>query len=357
MAPAALTDDDIHKTIAAVKTHGGVSQAAPHLGLSRLQAEHRIRVGIERGFTSRADLRPKREPKEYARLPQSADECWDVLDRAIGRYRKTEKPPAYRSKKERRIVVAGDLHAPFHNPEAVAKMLADTEGFDQLIINGDLQDFYAISRFTKHEQVSIERELAAVDGLLGTFSAHYPDVLIVDGNHDRPRFEKQLRTLLPIELVHVLEFLTDGNFSAIKALSRRYKNIRFAPIMVGRHKIAWAAQEGDLIVSHAERSSRVPSGVLRVVDEWLTDQHDALGLKPWRVLVQAHTHQIGMFPWRSDKLLVEGGCLCSVHGYQLDSKVFGRGQRLGYVTLTQRDGVTDLSSVRFHWLDPVLRAA
>lgn len=355
MAAHALTDAEVQTTIDAVREHGGVTAAADALGMSRVSVEHRVRTGITRGLTTRQALRPQKPAPEYARLPQSADECWDVLDRAIGRYRQTPKPPRYVAKKTRRIVVAGDFHAPFHHAEAVARMLADTAGYDQLIVNGDLQDFYSISRFTKHEQVSIERELAAVDGLLGQFSAHYGDVVIVDGNHDRPRFEKQLRTLLPIELIHVLEFLTQGNFSAIAVLARRYPNIRFAPIKVGRHAIAWAAQEGDLIVSHAERSSRVPSGVLRVVDEWLTDQHEALGLQPWRVLVQAHTHQIGMFPWRADKLLVEGGCLCSVHGYQLDSKVFGRGQRLGYVTLTQVDGVTDLSSVRVHWLDPVLR--
>jgi hypothetical protein len=110
-------------------------------------------------------------------------------------------------------------------------------------------------------------------------------------------------------------------------------------------------------VTHAEKYSKVPGSALRGIEEWFSDQHDILGLEPWRVLVQAHTHALGWIPWRSDRLLVEQGCMCHVHGYQLDAKVAGRGQRLGYVTLTQRDGVTDMSSVRTHWLDPVLRAA
>jgi predicted phosphodiesterase len=258
---------------------------------------------------------------------------------------------------DKRIVIAGDFHAPFHSVPAVAAMVAQTAGFDQLIVNGDLQDFYAISRFTKHESVPIEREMAAVDGLLGTFSASYPDVLIVDGNHDRSRFEKQLRHLLSLEMMHVIDLLTGGNLSAIAVLAKRYANVRFAPIQVGRHKLSWCAQEGDLIVTHAEKYSRVPGAALRGIEEWFADQHEAIGVHPWRVLIQAHTHQLGWFPWRSDRLLVEGGAMCEVHGYQLDARIAGRPQRLGYVTLNQRDGVTDIASVRCHWLDPQLRAA
>jgi len=362
MPQHALTDAEILASIAAVKQHGTVTAATEATGMPRGTLDNRLRAGVARGLVTREELRPKKPERltpELQRLPQSADECWEVLDRAIGRYRAQPKPPKYQAKKTRRIVIASDLHAPFHHAEAVARMLEETKGFDQLIINGDLQDAYSVSRFIKHEAVSWEREMAAVDALLSQFCAQYPDVLIVDGNHDRPRFEKVLRSQLSMEQMAALEFICEGNFSSIRALAKRkgYQNARFAPIKVGRYNLSWAAQEGDLVVTHAERSSRVPSGVLRVIDEWLTDQHEALGLKPWRVLVQAHTHQLGMFPWRSDKLLVEGGALCGTMGYQLDAKIFGRGQRLGYVTLTQHDGVTDLASVRFHWLDPVLRAA
>jgi predicted phosphodiesterase len=363
MATPPVSDELVKQAVAARLQHGSNVAAAAALGYARTKIEHRLRLAVDRGFTTREAMNEatRKPPVPAPRLPQSADECWDVLDRAIGRYRDTPKPPPYKSTKfsDKRIVIAGDLHAPFHHVEAVGKMLADTHGFDQLIVNGDLQDSYSVSRFVKYEVVSWEREVAAVDALLGQFCARFPDVLIVDGNHDKPRFEKVLRTQLSVEVMAALEFITEGNFSSIRALVKRkgYGNARFAPIKVGRYNLSWAAQEGDLIVTHAERSSRVPSGVLRVVDEWLTDQHEALGLNPWRVLVQAHTHQLGMFPWRSDKLLVEGGALCGTMGYQLDAKVFGRGQRLGYVTLAQRDGVTDFASVRFHWLDPMLRAA
>ncbi len=363
MATPSLTDEECLAAVTAIQAHGGnTTEAAVALGVSRTTLQHRVVLARSRGLIGKQDVgRPKRKtlPEVYDRLPQTADECWAVLDTAIGRTRPQPKPPVYRSPKTKRIVIASDFHAPFHRPDAVAAMLAATKGFDQLIINGDLQDSYSVSRFVKYEAVPWEREMAAVDALLASFAAQYPDVLIVDGNHDRPRFEKALRSQVPLEIVHVIEYLTGGEFSAIRVLMKRkgYQNIRFAPIKVGRHSLSWCAQQGDLIVTHAEKYSKVPGAALRGIEEWFSDQHDVLGLDPWRVLVQAHTHALGMFPWRSDRLLVEGGALCAVHGYQLDARVAGRGQRLGYVTLTQTDGVTDLNSVRFHWLDPVLREA
>jgi predicted phosphodiesterase len=360
MGTPILSDDEVLARIGLVREHGSVGEAALRAGKSRGEIDHAIRLAVTRKMIgSRAELMARPVPSTQCRLPQTADECWQLLDAAIGRTRAQAKPPRPSRSSERRIVIASDFHAPFHHVGAVARMLDDTKGFDQIIINGDLQDSYSVSRFVKHETVPWERELAALDTLLSVFAAQYPDVLIVDGNHDRPRFEKALRSMLPLDMVHVLEHLTQGEFSTIRAMTKRkgYGNIRFAPIKVGRHSVAWCAQQGDLLVTHAEKYSKVPGSALRGIEEWFSDQHDILGLEPWRVLVQAHTHALGWIPWRSDRLLVEQGCMCHVHGYQLDAKVAGRGQRLGYVTLTQRDGVTDMSSVRTHWLDPVLRAA
>lgn len=369
MAAKALDPAVLTETVATLRHHGGNAYAAAKaLGVKASTFTSRLHNCMVSGLVTQDEIAAIRrsaavmrrpESPTAARLPQTADECWEALDKAIGRTRPQPKPPKYANKKRRRIVVASDFHAPFHRPDAVAAMLEATKGYDQLIINGDLQDSYSVSRFTKYETVPWEREMAAVDTLLSAFAAQYPDVLLVDGNHDRPRFEKALRSLLPLEMVHVIEYLSGGEFSAIRALIKRkgYGNIRFAPIKVGRHSLAWCAQEGDLIVTHAEKYSRVPGAALRGIEEWLSDQHDIIGLEPWSVLVQAHTHALGVFPWRSGKVLVEQGCMCAVHGYQLDAKVAGRGQRLGYVTLEQVDGVTDLSTVRFHWLDPVLKAA
>jgi len=362
-----LTDAELKAVVTALAHAGGNQRAAGRaLGVSNAVIQRRMDTARKRGVLTddiEASWARQALPTNSKRLPQTADECWDVLDDYIGRSGRNRKSAAApkslgkTSGRAQRIVIASDFHAPFHDPWAVAELIAREQGADQLVINGDLQDFYSISRFTKYEQVSMESELAAVDALLGQLSAAFPDVVLVSGNHDTARFEKQIRAFLSPELMHVVEFLTGGNLSVLRVLAKRYPNVRFADTQVSRFHIGWFWQQGDLLTAHAEKYSKVPGSALRGIDEWFTDQHDTLGLKPWRVLIQAHTHQLGMIPFKADRLLVEQGCMCATHGYQLQARIMGRPQRLGYVTLNQTAGVTDLNSVRLVWLDADRRAA
>lgn len=356
MAAPEISEHLLRQTCELIARYGSLSGAARASGIPRatlqtryerakqLAYKYSLTVPSLVGTTStRAERRP---------LPESAEGFWRRLDEAIGRAVRPPKPPPPAGTQER-LVIAGDLHAPFHEPDAVAHLIAEEGGGKShtLILNGDIQDFYAISRFAKYERVTIEQELAAVDALLGQFSAAFPRVVIVCGNHDRPRFERQLRTVLSQDMVEVVEFLTGGQLDPIAMLARRYPNIEMARHSVGRHNVGWFYQHGDLLCAHAEKFSRVPGTALRALHEWFEERRQTLQLEPWRVLVQAHTHQFSMIPWMSDALLVEGGCLCQTHGYQLDAKVAGRPQRRGYVTLEQVRGRTQLDSVKFVWWD------
>jgi predicted phosphodiesterase len=361
-----LTDAELQATVDAYLAHGGnKARAAAAIGVSPQLMAQRLKVAKARGHLTTEQEATARSRESYTsgrRLPQTADECWALLDDFIGRNRRNrrKKPEmgAIKPKSGReRIVIASDFHAPFQNNQAVADLITREKGADTLIVNGDLQDFYSISRFTKYENVSMESELAATDALLGQLSAAFPEVVLVAGNHDHARFERQLRDRLSPEMVHVVEYLSGGNLSALRVMAQRYPNVTIADMQVSRFHVGWFWQHGDLLTTHAEKYSRVPGSALRGIDEWFTDQHDTLGLKPWRVLIQAHTHQLGMFPWKADKLLVEGGAMCTTHGYQLQSRIMGRPQRLGYVVLEQTKGVTDINSVRLVWLDAERQAA
>jgi predicted phosphodiesterase len=362
VATPSRTPAQHEEVLALVAKHKGVVAAAARaVGVKLPTLRSRYEAALL--WKANGSLPPERESFHSGRrLPQTADECWALLDDFIGRSKrptlKKRAGPLNSRDSIKRIVIASDFHAPFHDPWAVAELIARESGrADTLIVNGDIQDFYAISRFTKYEQVSVESELAAVDALLGQLSAAFPEVVLVGGNHDTQRFEKQLRTFLSPELVHVVEFLTGGNLSVLRVIAKRYPNVRFADTQVGRFQVGWFWQLGDLVTTHAEKYSRVPGSALRGIEEWFTDQDAVLRLKPWKVLIQAHTHQLGMFPWKADKLLIEGGAMCSVHGYQLQARIMGRPQRLGYVTLEQNMGVTDINSVRIVWLDPDREAA
>jgi predicted phosphodiesterase len=360
MAASALTPAQHAETLALLEKHrGNQTEAAKEAGMPRGTFCSRV-AAAKLWESAGKPLPPERESFHSGRrLPQTADDCWAVLDDFIGRSARPQPVKTAAAKHSRaRIVIASDFHAPFQCNESVAELITREGGrADTLIVNGDIQDFYAISRFTKYESVSIESELAAVDALLGQLSSAFPEVVLVGGNHDTHRFEKQLRSLLSLELVHVIEFLTGGNLSVLRVIAQRYPNVRFAESHVGRFNVGWFYQHGDLICAHAEKYSRVPGAALRGIEEWFTDQDETLGLQPWNVLVQAHTHQLGWFPWKSDRLLVEGGCMCQTHGYQLQARIMGRPQRRGYVTLEQSAGVTDINSVRLVWLDAERKVA
>jgi predicted phosphodiesterase len=297
---------------------------------------------------------------DHITLPRGYESQWLEWQKYIGQARDRYAGPPRRPVKigRQKIVIASDFHAPFHHQEFCAALFEREKDADLLIVNGDLQDFYSISRFTKYETVQFEEEMAAVTLLLEQMSERFPRVLIVSGNHDQQRFEKQLRERLSEEMVKVVQYLAGGNLSAIAAAARRFSNIELAAHRVdATHHVSWFAQVNDLIVAHAEKFSVVPGAAVRKINEWFTDYARTLNLQPWRVLAQAHTHQLGMFPFEADKILLETGCLCETHGYQLAAKIGGRPQRRGYVTLVQDDGRTDLNSIRMHWLDAEEKAA
>lgn len=321
--------------------------------------EREVSSGSKKGMcrfcydTQRSDVTSGRGPiSDQPRvIPQSYEEAIALFRGFIGCARPDYKGPAKAGTNSiKRIAVLSDLHCPFQHNEAFAAFLEREKGADLCILGGDLQDHYSISRFLKYESVPIQAELAAAQMVLEKLSETFPHVVCVSGNHDSPRFEKLLVDRLPLEAVDIIRYLSGGTLSTIDAMARQFPNVEVVSNKIdGRYSASWYYQHGDLIVTHAEKFSRVPGAALRSVEDWLLDFEGALGLKPWRVCSQAHTHQLGWFPFRADKLLIESGCMCHHHGYQFTAKIGGRPQRLGWVSLEMRDGVTDLSSVRPYW--------
>lgn len=285
---------------------------------------------------------------------------WAVWMKEIGmardRYAGPAKPKARSGRLK--ILVVPDLHAPFHDKQAVATMLAKDGDADIAVLMGDIGDGYSVSRFIKYEQhQNYEMELASIAALLQTFSETFPIVRIIDGNHDGARVERQLRERLSPDLITAILSMTGGTLSPIHALCKKFPNIEYEPAKSDRHTLGWMTQIGDAIFAHAEKYSRVPGAALRGIDEWLTDMQGILKIDDFKVLVQAHTHALSLFPFKADRLLIECGCLCTIHGYQLAAKISGRPQRRGYVVLEQVDGKTDINRTRLVWLDAELPAA
>jgi hypothetical protein len=115
------------------------------------------------------------------RFPPSSAETWEpfVLDAP-------------------RTGIISDVHIPFHDPKAVHALVRRFETFlrpgDALLINGDLCDFFSISRFDKNPtKSSLKKEIQLTRQFLGWLRQKFPHVRLIFkyGNHDE-WFDKYL---------------------------------------------------------------------------------------------------------------------------------------------------------------------
>ncbi len=343
------------QALAAVETHGSIAAAARALNVPHTTFRTRIlRLRSGTPVTACRQSAPDPLPEEdRAPLALNYEREWATWLKHVGalsdRYRGPQKRIARTGRLK--IVVLSDIHAPFHDVARLAEVCEREKDADVALILGDLGDGYALSRFTKYECVPYEQELAAITNLLERFSETWPLVKLLEGNHDSSRLERKLRDQLPPDFITAILAMTGGTLSPLVALTKRFANVELCGLTAQGRRLNWVTQIGDAVFTHAEQYSTTPGAALRKIEEWLSGMERFLELDSWRVVVQAHTHALGMFPWRADKLLVECGCLCTLPGYALSARIGGRPQRSGYVTLEQVDGKTDINSVRLHWLD------
>lgn len=133
---------------------------------------------------SRGTLRAKRQPGQMPTLPKSRAKPWEpfVLD-------------------ARRVLALSDLHIPYHDEQACEAAIEYGVDFapDAVLLNGDVFDFYQISRFDRDPtQDSVREELAAGKEFFSYLRALFPRAKLYFklGNHDE-RFEKYLQLKAP----------------------------------------------------------------------------------------------------------------------------------------------------------------
>lgn len=133
-----------------------------------------------------------------------------------------------------RIAVLGDIHAPFHDPQALqlAIEIIKSIPLDILIFNGDCVDFFAISRFSKDPKRRLElvSELRAAKKVFQHILHQLPSVSIIylSGNHE-DRLKAYLWSKAP-ELSE-LDKLIAETMSEISGMKFREHNI--LPILLG----------------------------------------------------------------------------------------------------------------------------
>lgn len=185
----------------------------------------------------------------------------------------------------KRIAVGSDMHFPDHDPLAIEKFLEECQKSDLAIINGDLVDFYGLSRFNPdpRRKETLQDELDMAQEFLASIDCPY---VFNKGNHEI-RVDKYLRSsATALECLRALKLHT----------------------LLGIPEEDMFGNDGVLV-----DEIRVKHGTIVKNTAGLSGMAEAE--KHWRSVVMGHTHRRGKMPVTKDGRIfygVEAGCLCKL---------------------------------------------
>lgn len=110
------------------------------------------------------------------------------------------------------ILVMSDIHIPYHDPRAIELALdwGVAHGINTIVLNGDIVDFYQLSKFTKDPTFRRPKdELMLVRDFMKGITTALPNVKVYYkmGNHEE-RYENYLKVKAP-ELFDIADFKLD----------------------------------------------------------------------------------------------------------------------------------------------------
>lgn len=213
-----------------------------------------------------------------------------------------------------RILCVSDTHVPYQLPVTTfAEYVGVT---DILVLNGDIADCQAISKFPKAYRVSPMSELIQTrQYLIDLINYISPNKVVVNyGNHDM-RFQQYLAKNLDTDLLELMPktalelIIVDGFNHYDKAMGTK---TYYAPIqeVISDVEIeytnSWFCQIGGTIFCHPSAFS---CGILKTAEKAV--QYFRNEGYNFTSLVMAHTHRVGEYK-QGNTILYEQGCCCDV---------------------------------------------
>jgi len=215
-----------------------------------------------------------------------------------------------------RIVVYSDIHAPFHDERVVELVNTFCKWYkpEVVVIDGDLVDFHAISKFDKSPERStgdaLRDEVSVANQILKSIRQANPQarIILVVGNHEfrlrkflyqvaqRTPLLADLLGLMNVKIGEVLPFLLHLQLNKIELVDLDPEIARFTDCFV---------QFGRLFIGHWDKVHKYGGYTAKNL---LADR----GVN----LVQAHTHRVGSHFRTTLAGVIEAheiGCLCRLH--------------------------------------------
>jgi len=155
----------------------------------------------------------------------------------------------------RRTLVLSDLHIPFHDSAAIHAIVRHAHKWnpDCILINGDLCDFFSISRFDKNPSKSaLLKEIYLTRQFLGWLRAEFPKARVIFkyGNHDE-WFEKFLWRKAP-ELFGIPEFELHNFLAAASPGRPRKGDIPALPATPAIEGIEFVTDQRKITAGHLD---------------------------------------------------------------------------------------------------------
>lgn len=259
-------------------------------------------------------FKPNGKAGELPPLPESIATSWEpfVID-------------------ARRVLVLSDLHLPFHSQKALDAALEHGDEFrpEAVLFNGDVFDFFQLSRFDKHPKIcDVDAELAAGRQLFTHVRKRFPKARIFAklGNHDE-RWANYIYRAAP--LLSGVKQVVDGWQAPAGIIENKVTVIKDQrPIMLGKLPVFHGHELGKSIFS--------PVNPAR-----------GAFMRAHHTILIGHSHQTSGHAdtnmWHDETFCWSTGCLCAL------SPEYARINRWnwGFATVTvERDGAFNVQNMR-----------
>lgn len=194
-----------------------------------------------------------------------------------------------------RTLIVSDIHAPFHDEDAVSAVLEYARDYKPgyVFFNGDIADFYSVSRYEKtNRSLTLQEELDATADILRRFRKVAPSARFeyLDGNHEA-RLQLKLRKEAP-------------EMQSLRCLDMRrlleLDKLDFA----AHHKYCEVREHFGVAIVHGDKVSGKAGYAA-------TGLMEKLGMS----VVHGHTHRLAHVHKTThgrEFVGIEGGCLCDM---------------------------------------------
>jgi predicted phosphodiesterase len=262
----------------------------PKAMMKEVQNWYRSHYGIEFNTGSHRMLHDVRRVYHFTVLKMQEAEA----DSAIADLDHGEPSSlSWKTVNHKKMLVLSDIHFPYHDREALMIALREgkKQGVDSILLNGDILDFYQLSKFTKdNRKPSVKAEIDIFRFFVDQLKQRFPeaDIYFKLGNHEA-RLDRWIKDNAG---------MFDGLFNIDRIINFGEHGIEFLPDNIG-------VKFGKLNIIHGHEI-RAGMGVVNIARTYF--------MKTQTNVLFGHWHQNQEYITRTMDGHVQGawaqGCLC-----------------------------------------------